>query len=301
MRYRSIDLIAGGVVVVVALMTPAQTPSAHDKAFWRGVAQAKFAVPAGESLPAMVAELGGYLGSPDPELRDDIAYSTLASWIYQQKVVPVELRRALLAQWTNDLTRGIGERDTDAVFRRSFSALALGLLVIADNEAPYLDKAEFDRTLAASLGYLAAERDIRGFDATKGWMHSVAHTADLLKFLARSRHLQPAQQARVLAAATDKVGAVDTVLTHGEDERLARAILSIAARPDFDEPGFRTWASSLAPPRATGPPTPASLAAAQNRKNLAVSLYAVLSTDRRNLPTVHAARDIVLAVLRTRM
>jgi hypothetical protein len=290
--------LRGSVVLLAVLLTsPHQSASTHDKAFWRTVAANKYAVPAGESVPVLVAELSAYLGSPDPELRDDIGYSTLAAWIYRQKIVPVDHRRTLLAEWIANLSSGIGERGTDSVFRRSFSALALGILAIADNEAPYLEKAEFDRLLAASLTYLRNERDTRGFDASKGWMHSVAHTADLLKFLARSRHLQPAQQETVLKAIVDKMGSVDGVLTHGEDERLARAVLSVVARSDFDEAAFRAWAPSLAP-RAAGPPTPASLAAAQNRKNLAVSLYAVLSADPRPLPTIQAAREIVLAVLK---
>jgi hypothetical protein len=291
-------LFRGSVVLLsVLLAPPPQSSSTHDKAFWRTVAANKFAVPAGESLPVLVAELSLYLGSPDPELRDDIGYSTLAAWIFRQKVVPVDQRRTLMAEWIGNLSSGIGERGTDTVFRRSFSALALGILAITDNEAPYLGKAEFDRLLAAALTYLRDERDTRGFDRSTGWMHSVAHTADLLKFLARSRHFQPAQQGTVLKAIVDKMGSVDGVLTHGEDERLARAVVSIAARSDFDEAAFRAWSTSLAP-RAAGPPTPASLAAAQNRRNLAVSLYAVLSTDPRPLSTIQTAREIVLVVLK---
>ena len=293
---------SGGLLILLLSVGAAtQSPAVHDKAFWRAVAANKFAPPAAEPLPPLVAELSGYLASPDPELRDDIAYSTLASWIYRQRIVPVDARRALLGEWSRNLTQGIGERGTSSVFRRSFSALALGVLVITDNEAPYLDKQEFDRLLAAAVTYLRDEKDTRGFDPTLGWMHSVAHTADLLKFLARSRHLQPVQQTLILQAIASKIGNVEGVLTHGEDERLARAVLSIVAREDFDAAGFRQWAASLAPPRATGAPTAASLATAQNRRNLAVSLYAVLSTDARNLPVVQAARDVVLGVLRTMM
>jgi hypothetical protein len=35
-------------------------------------------------------------------------------------------------------------------------------------------------------GYLRDERDLRGFDPKKGWMHATAHTADLLAELSRS-------------------------------------------------------------------------------------------------------------------
>ena len=271
----------------------------HDKAFWRGIATNKFAAPAGEPLAPLLQELGGYLASPDPDLRDDIAYTTLVSWIYRQRIVPVELRRQLLKEWTANLREGVGTRGTDAIFRRSFSALALGIMPALDNEAAFLEAAEFNALLAAALAYLRDEVDVRGFDPVKGWMHSVAHTADLLKFLGRSRHLQPAQQAAILNGVLDKMGRTEEVLTHGEDERLARAALSITARTDFDEAGFKQWATTFVPLRGKDAPTPANLAKGQNRKNLAVALFAVLSTDARELPGIQAARAIMLATLKT--
>jgi hypothetical protein len=56
--------------------------------------------------------------------------------------------------------------------------------------------------------YLAAEQDIREYAADRGWMHSAAHTADLLKFLGRSRHLDVAGQARLLNAVAQKLASV---------------------------------------------------------------------------------------------
>jgi hypothetical protein len=276
----------------------AQTPPAHDKAFWEKIAADKFAVPAGQAVPTLVRELSAYLGSPDPELRDDIAYTTLAAWIYRQRLVPPADLRALMDEWMRNLSSGIGESGSDTVFQRSFSALSLGIVAILDNEAPFLERAEFDRLLTSALAYLRDERDVRGHDPKKGWIHSVAHTADLLKFLGRSRHLTKEQQSAILSSISDKLTRVEEVLTHGEDERLARAVLSIAARPDFDAAGFEKWLATFAPVRRTAPPTAAMMAVDQNRKDLIVSLLAVLSTDPRDLSTLPAARAQVLALLK---
>jgi Protein of unknown function (DUF2785) len=276
-------------------------PSTRDKAFWQAVAAKEFAVPAGVPLPTLLDELTQLLGHVDPELRDDLGYSTLANWIYRQRVVPVDERLRLLGVLEKNLSAGIGETNTDAVLRRSFSALALGVLAILDNEAAYLDRAQFARLLTSSLKYLREERDVRGFDARVGWMHSAAHTADLIKFLARSRHLQPAEQTLILSAISDKWTAVTTPLVNGEDERMARAVLSLIARPDFDEAAFVAWTKVMVPPRRTTPPTVGALATDQNRRDLLVSLFTVLSTDRRDLPTLVKARAILLETLRTFM
>ena len=288
------------VFVAVLAHAPAFTAqrAVHDKAFWQQIAKNNYAVPAGGPLLALVKELSGYLASSDPELRDDIGYSTLVAWIYRQKIVPVGMRRELLTAWTANLRTGIGRRGADTIFVRSFSALALGIFAALDNDAPWLEPAEFKGLLGAALAYLRDEVDVRGFDPAKGWMHSTAHTADLLKFLARSRHLEPGQQAVILDAVLDKMSRTEEVFTHGEDERLARVALSIAARADFDEAAFGRWAAKFIPPGGRGAPTPASLATTQNRKNLAVAVHAVLSADARDLASIQAARAIMLATLK---
>lgn len=288
--------------LLIGLAGPARAQSpARDKAWWQAVAAKDFAVPADVPLPVLLDDLTAMLGSPDAELRDDLAYTTLAQWIYRQKVVPVDQRLRLLGVWERNLTTGVGDTGTPAVARRSFSALALGILAILDNEAPYLDRPAFAGLLTSALTYLRDEKDVRGFDPALGWLHSVAHTADLIKFLARSQHLQPADQAHILTAISDKLAAVETPLINGEDERLARAVLSIAARPDFDEAAFAAWLKTVAPQRRAVPPTAATLAIDGNRRNLLVSLFTVLSTDRRDLPTLIRARTLVLDTLKTFM
>jgi imidazolonepropionase-like amidohydrolase len=286
---------------VVPKTAEASAPAAgHDKAFWRRIAASQFAVPEGSTLAPLLTELTALLGSPDPELRDDIAYSTMAQWVYRQRIVPVDERRRLMREWTAGLRAGIGENGTNSVFRRSFSALALGLLVILDNEAPFLERAEFDQLLAAALSYLQEERDVRGFDPEMGWMHSVAHTADLLKFLGRSRHLQPEQQRTILAGMTAKLRRVESPLVDGEDDRLARAVLSIAARPDFDEAGFAAWLKTMAPPERTVAPTAGQRASDLNVRHLLVSSFAVISADPREASSLARARELLLTQLRGR-
>lgn len=296
---RRAQLIAIGTCLLAIGLASAQAQAGHDKAFWQAIRAADYAVPAGEALPELTRELNGYLGSTDPELRDDIAYTVLTRWIIVTRIVPPGLLRSLIANWTSNLRTGIGEDGTDSVLRRSFSALMLSVAVARDNEEPYLERAEFAALLDATLTYLRAEQDTRGFDDEKGWMHSVAHTADVLKFMGRSRHLQSAEQKRILAGIVAKVGAVDEVLTHGEDERLARAVLSIVARSDADLGAFQDFLDALRPVRPGEAGTTASLLEAnQNRRHLAVSLFAVLSTDPRGLASVETARAMTLAFLR---
>jgi hypothetical protein len=279
----------------------ANTKAVHDREYWQAIIADEFTPPADVPLSVLLGELSKYLASTDPELRDNIAYSVLTQWLYVKRVVPVDLRREMIAEWTANLRQGIGESGSQSVLRRSFSALMLSVAAALDNEEPYLEREEFDSLLQAALAYLREERDIRGFDPDQGWLHSVAHTADLLKFLGRSRHLAANEQVEVLTAIAEKLSQLDEVLTHGEDERLARAVVSIVARPDVDMHALEAFLRALQQVRSDGLPRPPALAMNQNRKNLAVSLFAILNTDSRDLESVRTAREHVLAHLRTMM
>jgi hypothetical protein len=293
------------IFLVTGLLSDADhaqaTGTVHDKEYWRAIIADDFAPPAEVPIASLVNELSGYLSSTDPDLRDGIAYSILTQWLYVKKVVPPDLRRDLIDNWTANLRQGIGESDTDSVLKRSFSALMLSVTAALDNEAPYLERQEFDSLLQAALRYLHDEQDTRGFEPTQGWLHSVAHTADLLKFLGRSRHLSVSEQTAVLNAISDKMSRVDHVLVHGEDERLARVVLSIAARPDVDMQALQVFLAVLKPVRSAEGPSLQSLAANQNRKNLAVSLFALLNTDSRDFESLRTTREEVLGLLRTMM
>jgi len=289
--------VHAAALIISALTAGPVLTDGHDVAFWRAIVRGRYIPPAGSDIVALVGELIEMLASPDPEVRDDIAYSTLASWIYQQKIVDAAALRAATDRLLENLSVGIGERDTDTVFRRSFSALTLSVVVARDNVEPMLPAEEWRRIEQGALAYLAGEQDIRGYDANYGWMHSAAHTADLLKFLARSRHLDAAGQRRLLDAVGRKLTTSSSVLTFGEDERFARALLSLTARRDFDEPEFAAWLARTKP-ELSPRPTIAQLRAIQNWKNMLAKLEVLLSNDPQPSDAAVAARTSLRAVLK---
>jgi hypothetical protein len=264
----------------------------HNRAFWQSIIEHEYVVPADQSLPDLTRELTGLLGSPDPDLRDEVAYSILAAWIYQKRTIEPAGLRPLMATLLANLTADVGGAGSDAVLKRSFSALVLSVVAARDNAAPFLTEAEYRDLVDRAIAYLGAERDVRGYDEEKGWIHSPAHTADLLKFLGRNRYLRPADQVRVLDAVSSKLRAAPVVFTHGEDERLARAILSIVARADFNPAEFGSWVDRAVPPRpTTSRPTSADLRARQNITNLLAKLEVLLTLQDNAPDQVASARD----------
>jgi hypothetical protein len=277
-------LLAAGASIPAGAAEARAIPG-HDRSFWRGIVQSHFQVPAGQSADALVLELGSYLGSPDPELRDDFAYSIAAAWIYHDRRVSEKTLHDLVKAWSANLLVGLGGTGSDTLFLRAFSALDLSILAALDNQHPFLDDAELAGLLSAALAYLAGEKDLRAFDTRHGWMHATAHTADLLKFLGRNPRLRPADQGRILEAVAAKLRAAGETFTHGENERLAAAVQSLVLRQDFDAAAFTRFLADVAEPGAhlwdKGPLVdPVRFAAAQNAKDLLRSLYVALVLNK---------------------
>jgi hypothetical protein len=201
-----------------------------DRSFWRVIANDENALPQGEWVAELTPELLGWLGSTDPELRDEFAYRILAAWIERGQYGAEQLR-TMAKQMSANLEAGLGEQGTDSVFLRTYSVLILMEIVAFDNANPFLDQADLDGFLEAALGYLARERDLRSWVPGPGWANAVGHTADLLMMLARSPHLGVTELQRILDAIADRLlTAAPVVFVHHEDERLAYATLNALRR-----------------------------------------------------------------------
>ena len=303
-----LKLAVSGFLFSLILLTPAEAwqarpTTSHSREFWLSILKHNGAVPEGESAFGLARELSSLLGSPDPELRDDIAYSILDAWIVRQRRLSPSELLVLLDEWRANLRRGLGESGTDTVLKRSFSALCLASLAEYDLRSSFLDESHYRALLADALAYMKGERDLRGFDATKGWIHSTAHTADLLKPLAGNALFTKNDQQAVLAAISEKLSSAPEVYTQGEQGRLAQTVVAIVKRTDFDGAAFDAWLAQLKEEdRATWsqkPLTGAALARYQNHTYTFEALLARMSMESLSGAAV-AARDAVVNVLKRR-
>ena len=186
------------------------------------------------------------MGSPDPELRDDLAYSILVHWIYRKSILSTNTLLSLTDEWRANLTGGIGESGNDSVLKRSFSALCLSEM--ANREAkllPFMGAERYHKLVAEAITYLGAERDLRGYDQKLHWIHATAHTADLLAALAGNTMLTREEAANILKAIADRLKTAPVVYSQGEQDRLAAAVVSVIRRQDFDEAGFDAWLARI--------------------------------------------------------
>ena len=293
-------LCAWVVLLALTLKSFAAAPQ-HDRAFWRSIAKAEYAVPDHESAGDLAHELSALLASPDPELRDDLAYSILAHWIYRPNVLSTSTLLSLTDEWRANLQTGLGEAGTNSVLQRSFSALCLSEMARREAKSPFLGAERYHQLVAEAAAYLTAERDLRGYDAHLHWIHATAHTSDLLAALAASPLLTREEAGAILHAIDARLATAPEVYTQGEQDRLAAAIVSVIRCKDFDESRFAPWLAHFEDDdrdvwNAT---SVESLARYQNHNYLlqALTVHILLEPDS---PQMTKYREKVLAVLAKR-
>jgi hypothetical protein len=190
---------------------------------WAQVRADGFAVPAGRPVDELVAELSTMLRSPDPQIRDAQAYSTLATWIGSGVLGADELRAL-----GDDMVGRFADSEIQA---RTFAPLILDSIVSQGVFEPSWVP-PFER-------WYVAEEDLRGFDPKLGWLHAVAHGSDLLGALARVQAVEPVQMLRLGIGRL--LTPTEYVLRDLEDDRLGFALAVALTRHDLTEEDAVGW------------------------------------------------------------
>lgn len=218
-----------------------------DKDFWVSIAKNDYRIPDGHTLEQLTGILFEYISSTDPELRDDIAYVVYANWLKRQVYSQDDIR-AHVDKLLANLDTGLGEVESDSVFLRTFSILFLAEIVYNDNKVPLLEADQVQAILTDALRYLEMEKDPRGHIPIKGWAHALAHIADLLLELGKNRHVGPADLKHMLTGLADKlVRSSNWIYIHGEDDRLANAVIAMLKRNLITPEDWDHWLQSINP------------------------------------------------------
>ena len=280
----------------------AQPTVPRDREGWIALAKGGFTLSPDQRAIDLLQAMNPLLASPDPVLRDDVAYSAAERWILRDKLVPPDGLRALTRQWTSNLGNGLAETGDDRVFGRSFSALCLSVIASADLSVAVYATRRGRRALRSAARLLRArEGSPRVRPGARLDAHRRPHS-DALKFLARNPKLGPG--ADIVAGRRQ-----------GED-RVVRHRVHLGARTI----GWRSPCSSGGTPpgcrcrgvagvdRAVGGGAPdvvgeraagqrARFAQVENAKQVMRSLHAALTMESSPTPTGTAAARTVLAAL----
>jgi len=218
-------------------------PSGWDREKLVALKAAEWAIADEGARAAFATGITACLGSPDPALRDGIAYEALTHML-RAKQLDDATKRVLL----NDLTAMLGEPDPIGV-RQPFAALALSEVARADRVEAFLTEDERVKLLVDAQHWFINISDYRGFSDEEGWRHAVAHGSDLLMQLALNPRVDAEGLRLIVSAVGVQVAPETHAYVHGESERLARPILFAAARGAMSEAEWTDWLTAIATPK----------------------------------------------------
>lgn len=172
----------------------------------------------------LLQEMLAHIGSVDAELRDHLIYRTFIELLSDNLLTPQQLHYLFETAISEDfLYLHIGEKATDSVFTRSFSALLVAGLLAKDAELLVLNDDDLHIFFQKIGRYLLLEQDIRGYVQDKGWAHSIAHGADLAATTIKHPKFD-LQYAPSILHALKLVTWKDNVYINDEEERLINIV-----------------------------------------------------------------------------
>lgn len=215
-------------------------------AYWRPLREQGVAA----TLPNQLAPaLVGCLKSGDAELRDGIGYELFAVWLRGEQLDD-DTRRKLLADLRSLLNEAPPAVPGDATFGRSFGALVLAEVLRSDAYQPFMSSAERNSLLDDALRALDRENDFRGLTKAHGWVHPVAHIADLLWRFALHPGSAAGEAERLLQGLRVKTGPTEAAYAFNEGDRLARVASTVIARQLLSTDEISAWLDQFATPQS---------------------------------------------------
>lgn len=220
-------------------------PAGYDRAALDALKASEWAVADDAARNALALALADCLGDPDPAVRDGIAFEAISAWARARA-----LTNETLATLNTTLQAKLTAPDSTG-FQRPFAALVLSEVARTDRVQAWMSTEQRAQLVNASVAYLEAIRDYRGYDEREGWRHGVAHAADLMLQLVLNTNVDRTQLERIRAAIASQIAPNGQSYIYGESERLARPILYMAQRNVFTEAEWTAWLTALAGDQAS--------------------------------------------------
>ena len=191
-----------------------------------------------------------HLGNPNPDIRDELVFTSLARGIQDELFTQEQFRFiADVIVCDGGLDKEI-EKTGASTLERSFRALIYANLLSADGNEhsifyQVLQTDIRNTMLDQGLHYLEKEEDTTGFSSQYGWVHAFAHGADLLTEVVCHPDFSASQMYELLEILGCLLKKISIRFTNDEDWRLARVIYEPILQGKVDQATLTSWIKSL--------------------------------------------------------
>jgi len=190
-----------------------------------------------------------HLGDPNPEIRDELVFTSLARGIQEELFTQDQFHFiAEVVSSDGGLDKEIDKIGLSAL-ERSFSALIYANLLSADVNQQSIFyqglKGEIRNVLLnQGLHYLSKEQDTTGFSSQYGWVHAFAHGADLLTEVVCHPDFPKNRAHEVFDVLGQLFKRIIIRFTNDEDWRLAQVLYQAVLKKKLSQHEFRLWLQS---------------------------------------------------------
>ncbi len=190
----------------------------------------------------LVWDLAENIGNHDSYVRDGLVYPTIANLLYYDnlpKETLVDVTKLLISD--KGMKYDMPNYYELSVLTRSFSVLALVLIVYRQRNEQILSHELFMELYTEFMDYFRNETDYRGHIEEIGWAHSVAHSADLFKQLFKCGELGEEEFKLMLEYIKARFMINTYVYISDEDERMVTALIEGIKRNVLTESYLVDW------------------------------------------------------------
>ncbi|MDT0604542.1 DUF2785 domain-containing protein [Thalassotalea castellviae] len=279
--FNTATLAADKNIVDAANVAKRCQTSTYDKKALLLLKEQNFLIKDTEEKTAVAKQLLDCLASPDPVLRDEIAFTGLSQWL-RANDFNADFYLAMLTTLSNVISADV--KDEYSVYQ-PFAILMLSEVARVDRKSPFLTDVAREKLVALGTKFLRSVDDYRGYHATIGWRHSVAHTADLMLQLSLNPAITKQHLDHMLSALLSQVVAKnDHFYIYGEPKRLAMPVIYIFLNDEYTIENWQTWLNDLtnpAPLKSWGEvySSQTGLSKLHNTQNFLFAIYALIKNS----------------------
>ena len=191
-------------------------------------------------------ELMEDIGNLDKHLRDDIIYPCLARLLHDNHLAKdelVKIAEELISD--NYLTFDMDNKIKYSTLKRSFTGLQLVILIYVHNRDGIFEEKFVKKIFRSIIEYYKNEKDLRGYEKKVGFIHSIAHSADMFAQLVKCKELDSTDFESMLEAIIDKFKIDSYTYVSDEDERTVSAIFNLLERDILSKEFLISWLNRL--------------------------------------------------------
>jgi len=179
----------------------------------------------GYEVKKVIDETLPIIGHQDPKVRDDLVYPVLAHLFHDHHLSETDITHYIDLLISDDyLYYDLENKESYSALKRSFTVLQLVIICFVHRRDHIIKEDKINHLLTRFLDYYKKESILTGYDPQVGWIHTIAHSADLFSQLVQVEHLKEKDILDIFEAIQHKMKNDYHDFICNEDERSVVAI-----------------------------------------------------------------------------